>query len=157
MESFARLLSEHTVIICRVAELRQAVRRGSDGSDDARHAIAALSTLLREHFAGEDRVVYRRLLKCRDSGIVEGAQAARRNFATLARDWHRYADQWTDAAIKADPAAFAAITEALLDRLDARVAFEDQTLYPLAVGLADLPLRDTAAPRSARAHDLTSG
>lgn len=144
MESFAALLSDHARIAGSAAALRLAASGTSDAAE-ACGAIATLSRQLRAHLIAEDRAVYRRLLACRDRGVVETARAARRSFATLARDWRRYVTTWTPAAIDADPAGFGGATAALLDRLDARIVFENEALYPLAVGLADLPLRSPPA------------
>jgi hemerythrin-like domain-containing protein len=141
MESVAALFSEHAEITRHAHQVRGAARRGMDGAADAHQAIASLSRLLRAHLVAEDRMVYRRLLTCRDRGVAETARAARQGFATLARDWRRYAGRWTAEAIAQDAAAFAAESEALLQRIEARIVFEDETLYPLALGLADLPLR----------------
>lgn len=145
MESFAGLFSEHVEIARRAAALRLATRGAIDAAE-TRDAITALSRSLRAHLIAEDRAVYRRLLACRDRGVAETARAARRSFATLAYDWRRYVARWTPDAIDADPAGFATATEALLDRLTARIVFENEKLYPLAVGLADLPLRSPPAP-----------
>lgn len=144
MESFAGLFSEHAEIARHAAALRLATRAAIDAAE-ARGAITALSRQLRAHLIAEDRAVYHRLLACRDRGVAETARAARGSFATLAHDWCRYVARWTLEAIEPDPAGFAAATEALLDRLDARILFENEKLYPLAVGLADLPLRGRAA------------
>lgn len=144
MESFAALYSDHVEIVRVAAQLRFEAHCAIDAGA-ARAAIAALSHLLRAHLIAEDRAVYRRLLACRDEGVADTARAARQSFATLAREWRRYVARWTAEAIAADRAGFAAATAALLDRLNARVVFENETLYPLAVGLADLPLRGRAA------------
>jgi hypothetical protein len=150
MKSFAGLFSEHVEIACRAAALRGATRAAIDAAE-TRGTITALSQALRAHLIAEARAVYRRLLACRDRGVAETARAARRSFATLAYDWRRYVARWTPEAIDADPAGFAAATEALLDRLDARIVFENEKLYPLALGLADLPLRSHPAPAAAAA------
>lgn len=144
MESFAGLFADHAEIARSAATLRRAAHEATDAAA-ARDAIAMLSRQLRAHLIAEDRAVYRRLLACRDHGVAETARAARRSFATLARGWRGYVVRWTSDAIAADPAGFAAATAALLDRLDARIVFENENLYPLAVGLADLPLRSRAA------------
>lgn len=141
MESVAALFSDHAEIARRARQVRDEAQRGAAAAVEAQQAIGSLSQLLRAHLVAEDRVVYRRLLACRDCGVAEMARAARQSFATLARDWRRYAMRWTAAAIVADSETFLSATEAMLRQLEARIAFEDETLYPLAVGLADLPLR----------------
>jgi hypothetical protein len=148
MESFVALFSDHARIADSAAALRL-VARGTPDAAEACGAIVTLSRQLRAHLIAEDRAVYRRLLACRDRGVAETARAARRGFATLARDWRAYVKAWTPAAIETDPAGFSAATAVLLDRLDARIVFENETLYPLAVCLADLPLRGSPAAAAA--------
>lgn len=140
MESFASLAADHAGIARDAAEIRRQAACGADAADTARAAIVVLSDHLRDHLMAEDSVVYRRLLACRDEGVADTARAARRSFATLAHDWQWFVSHWTMEAINEDPVAFSTDTAALLDRLDARIAFEEGALYPLAVGLADLPL-----------------
>ncbi|WP_448659817.1 hemerythrin domain-containing protein [Sphingomonas sp. CJ99] len=144
MLSFERLIREHRYISQLSARLRHAIALGVD-SPVAHSAMHALSACLIGHLEAEDSEIYPRLMLSRDAGAAEAARIAIERFHTLKSDWVAHLAEWNPAEIAGDRPSFDATTLAILDRLDARIAQENELLYPMALNEAHLPLRDTAA------------
>lgn len=144
MLSFERLIREHRYIARLSARLRHAIGLGVD-APAAHGAMHALSACLIEHLEAEDAQIYPRLMLSRDAGAAEAARIAIERFQTLKSDWVAHMGRWTPAEIAGNRPSFDAATLAILDRLDARIAQENDLLYPMALNEAHLPLRDAAA------------
>ncbi|MDG5488333.1 hemerythrin domain-containing protein [Sphingomonas sp. BGYR3] len=144
MLSFERLIREHRLISQLGGQLRHALSIGADTAA-AHGAMTTLSDTLIAHLHAEDSEIYPQLMISRDAGAAHAARVAVERFKTLASDWIAHVAFWTPSAISQNRPGFDAATLAILARLDARIAQENELLYPMALSTANLPLRDQAA------------
>ena len=108
--------------------------------------FAQLDAVLRQHFAQEDRLLYPRLMASPAPTTAGTAKAFFDEMGGLAPTFHAFSARWiVPGAIAAQPHAFAEESAAIFATLAARIAHENEELYPLADwSSADEPESDAA-------------
>jgi hemerythrin-like domain-containing protein len=95
--------------------------------------IRKLAALLRLHFAYEDSMLYRTMIRSRDPAAACLAAEFRDEMGSLAEDFEDFARRWgTPDAIADSFADFKEEASAVLAALGSRIERENDQLYPLA-------------------------
>lgn len=132
MSATARYRAQHEELIQIVGRLTPLLN-GDCGqrAKELRQGLNDLAGGLNIHLAMEDTVMYPRLLKASDPTVVKTAQAFIDEMSGLKAAFGAYSKKWTQTAIAADGAGFAAETRAVFAALGERVKKENSQLYPL--------------------------
>lgn len=116
---------------------------------DARQMLLTLAGALHQHSAQEDDRLYPMLLRHRDESVRSMARAIREEFGVIYASVEVYLGVWSRiGAIEEDPAHFVGETRNVLATLRRRIAREDDELYSLIDGLADVRSADPTLVRS---------
>ena len=143
------LRRQHRLIMVRATGLRglgDMIKTRQD-AEEARAAIEGIDKMLIEHLTIEDNDLYPALLAGPDSEVAAMAADCAEEMGGIRGAWVAYRDQWTAAAIAADPARFSAATAGVIGALALRVERENAELYPAAEALAQTFVRPRAVAR----------
>ena len=95
--------------------------------------LARLFSVLRYHFAEEERCLYRALTATRNRNAAALARRFHQDMGSLAWDWEEFMQRWSSSTMIAlDFAGFEYALGRLLAALDQRIECENGTLYPVA-------------------------
>ena len=128
---WASLAAEHAGLAAMGEELRQAV--AGDGPDFEVLARARwhLGYLLAIHLAKEDKHVYPLLKAHPNEQIASLAVAYEDEMGDLNQQYRDYLAAWQVQSILSRWAEFAAVTKALIEKLEKHILREENELYPL--------------------------
>lgn len=132
MSATARYRAQHDDLVQIVGRM-QPYLNGDCGkrAKELRQGLNDLAGGLNIHLAMEDTVMYPRLLKSNDPQLVKTAQTFMDEMSGLKAAFTAYSKKWTQSAIAADGAGFAAETRSVFAALAERVKKENSVLYPL--------------------------
>ncbi len=136
------LRRQHSLIMIQATGLRglgDMIKTRHD-AEEARAAIKGIDRMLIEHLTLEDDHLYPALLAGPDSEVAAMAADCAEEMGGIRGAWMAYRDQWTTAAIAADPARFSAATAGVIGALALRVERENTDLYPAFEALAQAPI-----------------
>jgi hypothetical protein len=122
---------QHNEILVLAKEITQQIQQAAEPAA-LRKQLSALAGKLSFHLAMEDRALYPRLTEAKDTRLQDMARQFMAEMGGLAGAFAAYNNKWQVSAIKADPAGFAAETQAVFTALKQRIARENTQLYPLA-------------------------
>lgn len=136
-----RLIKEHELLGMLAEAVIAALRTSPRDIPSIVAARNELAVTLNEHLAKEDGFLYQRSLSENEIDFAGALDKFERDFAALREDWNIYLEEWSADLIAHDFDQFAEATEALLNRLGARIAHENRLLYPLALQSGRIRLR----------------
>ena len=133
-----RLRQQHDQAATAAQQLRCLVGDHRPGGDALAITIqlARLFSGLRAHLAEEERCLYPALTATNDCSAAELAEQDHQEAGSLAWDWEEFMRRWSSSALIASSfASFEASLDRLLGALEARIACEEATLFPVADAL----------------------
>ncbi len=93
--------------------------------------LASISSLVLLHLIAEDHFLFPSLTNHGDQNVRAMATLYLRTGRDLRQDFSRYAEQWGELLIHAEPEQFRRETKEIMARLHHRIEQEDRNLYPL--------------------------
>ena len=140
--SYKRLLDDHERITQSVNALLDLVSETCPNIDGLLSLRAKLSTELREHWSNEDELysVWNSTPKASDSLITLGSFLE--DYASVRRSWDDYLYEWDTESIEVDWSFFCSETRGVAAWFLQKMAVENADIYPLAVKLGLIALRD---------------
>lgn len=100
--------------------------------------LAKLTGMLRIHFVQEDETLYPHMIASTHPQAAATAARFQREMGGLGEAYESFAARWSSAsALTADPAAYRAESRKIFAALAARIARENDMLYPLADAIED--------------------
>ena len=134
----SRFRRQHDEALALATKIMSATQRLLETEDAAAAAaieadFSQLDSTLRLHFAQEDKELYPRLMASADRTTAATAKAFFDEMGGLGPRFHAFSRRWiVPGAIAAQPHAFAEESAAIFATLAARIAHENEELYPLA-------------------------
>jgi hypothetical protein len=129
----AELCGEHRLLEQQVNQLLRAASAPTPDPASVAGLRWRMAQTLSDHRAGEDRLVYDRLLSCGDSIATAVAWRHRQEFNALTRAFGDYIAAWPVDRIAREWEQFGLETEAVASRLAAQILVEEQVLYTHAL------------------------
>jgi hemerythrin-like domain-containing protein len=127
--------TQHQQLLALAGELAPLLvtSRARQEASKARAVLSRLIGALTVHLGMEDEGLYPLLLAQGDPAVREKARRFKEEMGGIRGAVEAFAARWpTEAAIAAQPEAFAAETRSILDALGKRIEREDGELFPLA-------------------------
>ena len=121
---------QHVEILGIVGELNDKLKAKAD-AQVLRSVLSNLAGKLNFHLAMEDKALYPRIMT-KDAKANALATKFMNEMGDLGDAFAAYNNTWQAAAIRKDPAGFAAETRKVFNALGKRIARENAELYPLA-------------------------
>lgn len=140
MVDFETLMREHDMLGTLADRLSALAADRPCGSETAA-VRASLAAALDHHLGKEDRDIYPRLAASADQATSTAAREMNDDYDALTAAWAAYMRRWPAAPQPAERADFTAATQTLMARLKARIARENNLLYPLALRGGHIRLR----------------
>lgn len=140
--SYKRLLDDHERITQSVNALLDLVSETCPNIDGLLSLRAKLSTELREHWSNEDQLyhIWNSSPKAADSSKI--LRSFLDDYAPARSSWDDYLYEWDAESITADWDFFCNETRGVATRFLQKMAVENADIYPLAVKLGLIALRD---------------
>lgn len=113
-----------------LGEVSEQVRK-PESARQAAALLASISSLVLLHLIAEDHFLFPSLTNHADQNVRTIAALYLRTGRDLRQDFMRYAEQWGELLIHAEPDRFYRETQEILARLHQRIEQEDRNLYPL--------------------------
>jgi hypothetical protein len=132
MQNFVELLKDHALILAATQSLTGITRSGVCRPDAAADTLRRLARLLDTHLRAEAEFID----ADRDHGHHDFAALAKEHgerFDDLVHEWGAYLREWTEENIAGDWPSFVWMTDWMVERLNAQVEAENQSLYPAAL------------------------
>jgi len=143
--SYQRLIEEHDAIDTLVRRIEAEVDTSGPSIPAISALLADLSLAVSNHLSVEDRSVYTRLIVAKDKESVRVKVDFEEAFQALRADWLAYLADWTSSDnVELDWDTFVNETRAMMPRLRQRVREETNLIYPVALHLGFIRLRDHA-------------
>lgn len=121
---------QHDEILALAGEITSELKGKADAGV-MRKLLSNLAGKVNFHLAMEDKALYPRLMQ-QDEQANKMAARFQKEMGGLAGVFIEYTNKWPLAAIKSDPAGFAAETRKVFGALAHRIERENTQLYPLA-------------------------
>lgn len=140
--SYKRLLDDHERIANSVNALLDLVSASHPNIDGLLSVRAKLSTELREHWANEDQLYH---IWNNSPKAAETAKVLRDfldDYAPARSSWDDYLYEWDAESIAVDWDFFCSETRGVASRFLQKMEVENADIYPLAVKLGLIALRD---------------
>jgi hemerythrin-like domain-containing protein len=131
MSATANFRKQHAEILEIAKNIDATLPRLPGGASDVRAQLNSLAAKVNIHLAIEDEALYPRLRAHPDARIQSTANKFTDEMAGIKDAFQKYLKAWTEAAIRANAAAFAAETKSLFGALGQRIKRENTELYPL--------------------------
>ena len=143
MSRTANLRRQHDVVVDMVGKI--VARAGALEQDGVPYEmsllLAKLTGTLRIHFAQEDRTLYPNMIASQHPDAAATAAAFQAEMGGLGAAFEAFATRWqTAGSLAADPGGFRTEASAIFSALGARIARENNCLYPLADAIEAWPL-----------------
>ncbi len=138
MSSTKSFRDQHDALLKMAGELGRALGAGrvNRAPTEIVKLLAMFSGKLNVHLAMEDKVLYPRLLGCRDAGTQALARKGQSDMGGIAAAFKTYRTRWSNAhRIEADQPGFVRETRELLAVLGGRITWENDCLYAAADAL----------------------
>ncbi len=151
MPRTSRFRRQHDEALALAAKIASATQRLLDTQDAAiagtiEADFARLDFVLRRHFKQEDQLLYPRLMASPDRTTAATAKVFFDEMGGLGPTFDAFSRRWiTPGAIAAAPHAFAEESARIFATLAARIAHENEELYPLADWSAEADPESDAA------------
>ena len=139
--SYERLLFEHDSIDRALARLQRLTDASVPDVPAVSHALSDLARELADHLAHEDSFIYPRMIESSVGHVASIARSFVDEFVALTGDWKTYLVEWLPDCIAGDWDGFKRDTDAIAERLAARVRAENGVLYSAALNHGLIPLR----------------
>jgi len=129
----SRFKHQHVEILEGIDKLRQLSRAGvKDNAKAIAARLNALSQVIIQHLAIEDRILYPRLERGQDQDLVELSRRFRIEMADVANPFINFSRKWEKAAaVAAKPEEFRKEANTVLRRVYERMRQEDREFYPV--------------------------
>ncbi len=129
MAALSELCEEHRKLCDQASLLRSIVMAPVPDAAAIAGMRWQMAHTLHEHCAHEDEAVYRLIFASGDAAATQIAWAYRQEHGRIGRAFGQYISDWPVKRITREWSAFRADTLAILERLAARIAGEEATLY----------------------------
>jgi hypothetical protein len=123
--------AQHEEILAMAGDITEKLKANADAAE-VRKILSNLAGKVNFHLAMEDKALYPRLMKQKDSDAPATAARFLKEMGGLAEVFTNYNTKWQVSAIRSDTPGFANETRKVLGALAHRIARENAELYPLA-------------------------
>lgn len=129
---YEKLQHDHIELLALSAELRAELATDTPvESASLWRSRWRLTRLVTQHLAIEDAQVYRKLVRDARPAAVALSRRHESELSQLLAAFNTHVTRWPAEAVREDWPGFRSATFALLDALEARIACEENELYPL--------------------------
>lgn len=128
-----RFKQQHVAILSGIDSLRKLAHAGvADNAASLARGLAELGTVVTQHLAVEDRILYPRLENSHNPSLSSLSRRFREEMASIASPFIAFCRKWQAGAdIRQDPEGFRAEANTVLKRLYERMQQEDHHFYPV--------------------------
>jgi iron-sulfur cluster repair protein YtfE (RIC family) len=132
--SYKQLVTEHDAIEHAADDVLRATLNQPIDRDTVSDKLGALATIVADHLAHEDVLLYPKLDKVAGGRVSD-------QLDVLREDWIVYLRDWTPECVAADSDTFIRETEKIIARLKSHVRMESDLLYATALQEGRIHLR----------------
>ncbi|MBV2181214.1 hemerythrin domain-containing protein [Castellaniella sp. MT123] len=127
-----RFKNHHVEILSGIAALRKLAHQGvADHAVDIAHNLKALSQVVTQHLAVEDRILYPSLERSGDERMAGMSRAYQNDMHGIASAFINFARRWGNATLLTkDPDGFRTDANVVLKNVHARMMRENREFYP---------------------------
>lgn len=127
-----RFKVHHVKIVAGIDSLRKLARAGvKEHARDIAQELGALSRLVTQHLAVEDRILYPTLAQSSNQGVAAMSARYQQEMKGIAFKFINFARQWSDAAhLAKEPEGFRAEANMVLRGVYERIQRENREFYP---------------------------
>ncbi|MGB6242128.1 MAG: hemerythrin domain-containing protein [Castellaniella sp.] len=134
-----RFKHHHVEILSGIATLRKLSHQGvADHAVDLAHELKALSQVVTQHLAIEDRILYPSLERSGDERMAAMSRMYQNDMQGIASAFINFARRWSNATLlMKDPEGFRAEANTVLKSVHTRMVRENHEFYPAIETLAE--------------------
>ncbi|MER1941632.1 MULTISPECIES: hemerythrin domain-containing protein [unclassified Castellaniella] len=127
-----RFKSHHVEILSGIAVLRKLSHQGvAEYAVDIAHELKALSQVITQHLAIEDRILYPSLERSGDVAMANMSRTYQNDMPGIANAFINFARRWSNATLLSKkPEEFKAEANVVLKNIHTRMVRENREFYP---------------------------
>lgn len=127
-----RFKNHHAEILSGIASLRKLAHQGiADYAVDIAHELKALSQVVTQHLAIEDRILYPSLERSGNPEMARMSRHYQNDMQGIASSFINFARRWSSASmLQKNPEGFRAEANTVLKRVHMRMVRENHEFYP---------------------------
>ncbi|MGB6009288.1 hemerythrin domain-containing protein [Castellaniella sp.] len=127
-----RFKHHHVEILSGIAALRKLAHQGvADHAIDIAHELKALSQIVTQHLAIEDRILYPSLERSGDQRMAGMSRAYQNDMPGIANAFINFARRWSNATLLSkNPDGFRDEANIVLKNVHTRMVRENREFYP---------------------------
>lgn len=127
-----RFKNHHVEILSGIAALRKLSHQGiADHAVDIAHELKALSQVVTQHLAVEDRILYPSLERSGDMRMAGMSRAYQDDMQGIASSFINFARRWSNATLLTkNPEGFRSDANTVLKNVHSRMVRENREFYP---------------------------
>lgn len=127
-----RFKNHHVEILSGIAALRKLAHQGiADHAVDIAHELKALSQVVTQHLAVEDRILYPSLERSGDTRMAGMSRAYQDDMQGIASAFINFARRWSNATLLTkNPEGFRTDANTVLKNVHSRMVRENREFYP---------------------------
>ncbi|MFT0531464.1 hemerythrin domain-containing protein [Castellaniella hirudinis] len=127
-----RFKNHHIEILSGIAALRKLAHRGvSDYAVDIAQELRALSQVVTQHLAIEDRILYPSLERSGDARMARMSRAYQNDMQGIASAFIHFARRWSNVSLlQKNPDGFRSEANTVLKNVHQRMVRENHEFYP---------------------------
>jgi hypothetical protein len=125
---------DHVSILSLVSKLRTLVQAGvGQNAGEISRLIVTMSSAIKLHLSAEDRMLYPKLLKSEDPGVVNVAKKFQTDMGGIAAAYMAFVSKWNvESKVSVNPDGFKKEANDIFKALHQRMQHENTELYVMA-------------------------